>query len=197
MVQYYKDGLPGDSPELMPLDSHLFADAKEGVARNVAFSFFLDDNDSVKYSLRTPKHVFDALERTLASGCPSKERMKEDMLRIPKTLQQIVDTGGAYIEEENSNKRKGVRGEAKQDYEKALKLIDPAVQRKFEAMLDTMCKAMACHIGKPRRHHCRLRLETEKLTRTSEKVNFFHCSKTRKKVTCHQDQNHILFMCVD
>ena len=37
---YYKNSLPGDSPELMPLDCHLFSDIKEGVSRNMAFTFF-------------------------------------------------------------------------------------------------------------------------------------------------------------
>ena len=54
---YYKNTLPGDSPELMPLDCHLFSDIKAGVAKNVALSFFLNDNDPLKYLLRTPRLV--------------------------------------------------------------------------------------------------------------------------------------------
>jgi hypothetical protein len=44
--KYYQNSLPGDSPELMPLDCHLFNDIKEGTLCNVAFSFFLEDDDN-------------------------------------------------------------------------------------------------------------------------------------------------------
>jgi hypothetical protein len=47
-AKHYENTLPGDSPELMPLDCHLFADVKEGVARSVGFSFFLPNDDPDK-----------------------------------------------------------------------------------------------------------------------------------------------------
>lgn len=131
-----KDSLPGDSPELMPLDSHLFADIKEGVAKNVAFSFFFDDDDPDKYSLRTPTHVFDAIQRTIATGCPSTERIIQDIMKLPLALQRIVEADGCYIDDETT--RSGVRRETRTDTERRLRLVDPAVQAKFSAMLDTM-----------------------------------------------------------
>lgn len=139
---YYKNSLPGDSPELMPLDNHLFADVKEGVAQNVAFSFFLPDNDPDKYSLRTPVLVFNAVERTICNGCPSQQRMMEDILRIPETMKRIKEAKGAYIDDSSlpSNKRKrdGVCGAAEAESYQKLDLIDPTVQLKFEAMVDQM-----------------------------------------------------------
>ena len=33
---HYNNTLPRDSPELMPLDCHLFSEIKEGVAQNIA-----------------------------------------------------------------------------------------------------------------------------------------------------------------
>ena len=40
VVQYYKNGLSGDSPELMPLDSHLFADRKKVCHGTLPFPSF-------------------------------------------------------------------------------------------------------------------------------------------------------------
>ena len=84
--RYYKDSLPGDSPELMPLDCHLFADIKEGVAHNVAFSYVLPDNDNDKYSLATPTKAFEAIQRTIKQGCPSPIQIKEDINGVIKNL---------------------------------------------------------------------------------------------------------------
>jgi hypothetical protein len=94
---YYKDSLPGDSPELMPLDCHLFNDIKEGTCCNVAFSFFLEEHDQRKYALSTPKKAFNAIERSIQADCPSVERIAQDISRIPKTIQRIIDADGTYI----------------------------------------------------------------------------------------------------
>jgi hypothetical protein len=74
----YKNCLPGDSPEMMPLDYHLFADLKERAARDVALIFHLTANNNewaLKYSFATPAKVFQALQRTIAEGCPSNKRI--------------------------------------------------------------------------------------------------------------------------
>ena len=66
-----KNTFPGDSPELMPLDCHLFSDIKEGVAQNVALSFSLKDDDPYKYSLGTP---MDYSNKSNTSGTVSSTR---------------------------------------------------------------------------------------------------------------------------
>jgi hypothetical protein len=38
----YQNRLPGDSPELMPLNNHLFADIKEALGNNIGKSCWLD-----------------------------------------------------------------------------------------------------------------------------------------------------------
>ena len=143
---YYQDSLPGDSPELMPLDSHLFSDIKEGVGRNVAFSFFLPADDPDKYSLSTPHRVYSAIERTIKNGCPSNERIAQDIMRIPDTLRRIDAVHGTYIDDNTSSATKrlarhGVRGD-KEHGENNIRLsmntIDPIVQAKFDTMLENM-----------------------------------------------------------
>ena len=148
--KYYADSLPGDSPELMPLDCHLFSDIKEGVARNVAFSFFMKDDDPDKYSLRTPRLVFDSIERTIKNGCPSTERIRQDIQRIPETMRRIKEAKGTYIEDHEAKSptpkkigqlRSGVRGEKEKETRRAalsLNSVNEAVQKKFSQMIDDM-----------------------------------------------------------
>lgn len=126
--KYYQDALPGDSPELMPLDCNLFNDVKEGVSRNVAFSFFLADDDPDKYSLRTPKLTFQAITKTINSGCPSVERIREDIEKIVPILSRIIENNGGYVED-RLVKRHGVRGETEKEDKR--NTVDPVVLQKF------------------------------------------------------------------
>jgi hypothetical protein len=100
--QRYKNCLPDDSPELMPLDCHLFANLQEGAFKNVALTFHIkegnkndqdpDPNSDIKYSFMMPKKVFDALQWTLKSRCPSKKCIKEDLFCVyDETLQHIIN----------------------------------------------------------------------------------------------------------
>jgi hypothetical protein len=61
----YQNCLPGDSPELMPLDCHHFADLQEGAAKNVALTYHLtkgDEDFHLKYSFAMPQSVYSALQ---------------------------------------------------------------------------------------------------------------------------------------
>jgi hypothetical protein len=95
----YQNSLPGDSPEVMPLDCHLFSDVKEGVARNVALTYFLDNNDPCKYSLSTPKKAELSIMRTIKAGCPSPNRIITDCENCVANLQRIIDVDGIYIDD--------------------------------------------------------------------------------------------------
>jgi hypothetical protein len=112
VAKTYKNCLPGDSPELMPLDCHLFADVQEGAAKNVALTYHIRDGHAdaaLKYSFATPHKVFDAIQRTICAGCPSPSRIAEDINRVwEETLARIVDAQGTYIEE-HKTARRGVR----------------------------------------------------------------------------------------
>jgi hypothetical protein len=54
VLKYYLGKLMGDSPELMPLDSSLFNDLIESVAKHVCSTFQLDKDHPEKYSMATP-----------------------------------------------------------------------------------------------------------------------------------------------
>ena len=49
----YEDGLPGDTPEYMPLDSNLFADLETAVRWNVAATSHLPKGHADKFELGT------------------------------------------------------------------------------------------------------------------------------------------------
>ena len=135
LTGYYQNSLPGDSPELMPLDSHLFSDIIEGVSRNVAFFYFLGDNNTMKYSLATPKQAFRSIQRTIKAGCPPESRITEDIEQIPETMQRIIEAEGAYIED---GSRKGGQKAVEFD-ERCRKTVDEAVMAKFFEKMDSMC----------------------------------------------------------
>ena len=144
VAKRYKNCLPGDSPELMPLDNHLFADLQEGAGKNVALSYHIKDGDTdaaLKYSFATPRKVYESLQRTIKAGCPSSNRIVEDINRVfCNTLQRIIDANGTYIEDYSTKSvRHGVRAEAAFRAKKRETLpVDNAVMELFNGMVQRM-----------------------------------------------------------
>jgi hypothetical protein len=141
----YRNCLPGDSPKLMPLDCHLFADLKEGAGKNVALTFHINDNDenaAIKYSFATPRKVYSALQWTIKAGCPSSRRISEDINRVfSTTLQRIIDANGTYIEDDSKKTvRHGVRAEAASIQKKKRESlpVDNAALDAFNGMVQRM-----------------------------------------------------------
>jgi hypothetical protein len=137
----YNHTLPGDSPELMPLDCHLFADLKEALARNIAFTFWMQKNDERKYKGGTPYHVYQSISRTIESNGVSEDRIIEDCTRIKKeTLHRMLKSKGTYIEDSSSKTvRHGVRGQEHQDLQ-TMK-VDPKVRDSFKEMIEDVLEA--------------------------------------------------------
>jgi hypothetical protein len=143
VVKRYRDSLPGDSPELMPLDNHLFADLQEGAGKNVALTYHLkegDPNFHQKYSFATPRMVFTSLQRTIQAGCPSPYRIAEDIHRIfNNTLGRILDAQGTYIEDDGAKSvRHGVRAQAAAANKRETLPVDPAMMQLFNSMVKKM-----------------------------------------------------------
>jgi hypothetical protein len=116
VAKTYQNCLPGDSPELMAPDNHLFGDLQEGAAKNVALTYHIhEDHDdaAIKYSFATPHKVYDALQRTILAGCPSPTRIADDINRVfTETLTRIIEAKGTYIEDfSNKSTRHGVRAQ--------------------------------------------------------------------------------------
>jgi hypothetical protein len=139
----YKNCLPGDSPELMPLDCHLFADLQEGAAKNVALTYHIqaqDEDAEHKYSFATPAKVFTSLQRTIVAGCPSPKRIAEDIKRIfEETLGRIVEAEGCYIEDDSKKiVRSGVRAEAARQHKRETIPVDASAMTRFNNMVEKM-----------------------------------------------------------
>jgi hypothetical protein len=88
----------------MPPDNHLFGDLPDGAAENVTLTYHIKDGDvpdaPLKYSFSTPRQVYSSLQRTIQAGCPSKNRLAEDINRVfCETLRRIIDAKGTYIED--------------------------------------------------------------------------------------------------
>ena len=137
----YQNRLPGDSPELMPLDNHLFADIREALGGNIGMTYWMDDDNPLKYSAATPDKIYRSICRTIESGAPTDERIIQDIDRIKDgTLKRIIDAKGTYIEDSSSNRksRHGVRLAREQEEKKKAIKTDPAVEKAMEDMFQRL-----------------------------------------------------------
>jgi hypothetical protein len=131
--------------QLMPLDCHLFSDIQEGLARNIALSYWIAPDNPLKYDGSTPHKIYLSICRTLETNFPVAKRIVEDLDRIKdETLQRIVDANGCYIEDSTGKgARHGVRLDAQQEAERRKKernviKADPAVVKSFNDMFKNL-----------------------------------------------------------
>ena len=102
----YEGNLTGNSPELCPLDTHLFNDLKKGVVDHVVCTGHLPPDDERKFSMGTPKELWSAMTRTW-EHTPTSERIVEDILKWPKAVTAIIAAKGCIVPE--LDERKGRR----------------------------------------------------------------------------------------
>ena len=102
----YEDGLPGDTPEYMPLDSNLFSDLETAVRWNVAATLSLPPDDPRKFNLCTPINVWDAICRTWEYA-PTNKRIVQDIERVFDAIDEVVENDGRAVD---FSIRRGRRG---------------------------------------------------------------------------------------
>ena len=87
----------GDSPELMPLDSSLFSDHIENVAKLVVYTASLPEEE--RYTMGTP----DKAWRTMVAAWSqlSAERIIEDVTRFSGVIDKIIAAEGAYVADQD------------------------------------------------------------------------------------------------
>jgi hypothetical protein len=74
----YRNSIPGDSPELMPLDKTLNMDIHAAARRHVALTSHLPNGDLKKFSFATPKeisHAYLCLVDCETGNAPSSNRI--------------------------------------------------------------------------------------------------------------------------
>lgn len=104
----YKDRLPGDGPEMMPLDMSLFGGVNIALDHHVAVTPHLAKEDPRRFSAATPKGLMDSLEK-IWPLVPTAARIVQDCNRWPVALDEIEKAGGAHVPDMNfrSGRRAG------------------------------------------------------------------------------------------
>lgn len=103
----YHESVPGDRPELMALDFHLFEDLDFSTDQNiintsslpVANEAELAEGDlglGLRYDDGTPKQLSWAMRRTWLHN-PTSERIVEDVTRYPLVIDKIVEHKGGVV----------------------------------------------------------------------------------------------------
>ena len=106
-VKYWKDRPVGNN--FMPLDNSLNNDLHKSVTSHCIMTQILDNNDTKKFSMRTPKQGLSAYERIWAHHPPSK-RIIQDINLTYDSLKDILKTKGAMRSGTVSGSRKQDRG---------------------------------------------------------------------------------------
>jgi len=93
-IKRYQHKLVGDSPELCPLDAHLFSDYKRSVAMHCSLTSVYDINDPQRFHFGTPDQVRSTLTRVW-EVIPTPARVKEDIMAIRGRIGKIIEYRGA------------------------------------------------------------------------------------------------------
>ncbi|KAH8059608.1 hypothetical protein JL722_5237 [Aureococcus anophagefferens] len=92
----YSHGLVGDSPELMPLDAHLFSDLSQELWRHVAITSNLPESDPRRFSTGTPAEMERSVVRAWQVA-PTPDRIVED--RDPEAHRRIIEAKGVAVQD--------------------------------------------------------------------------------------------------
>ena len=135
---------PGNSPELMPWDTHLNKDLHDCHDVHVLYTKYLPDESDEKHCGSTPKRIAKSYSR-LVRHCPGSRRIMQDVNRIIESLQAIVEAQGVVVNglgdrkgrrhqklNEGESRRGGRR--TRKEYEPGKTYLDEAAKRAREKM---------------------------------------------------------------
>jgi hypothetical protein len=97
----YHNSIPGDSPELMPLDGTLNMDIHSSARYHVAITAHLAKENKKKFTFSTPREVSNAYLRLvdpISGNAPSSRRIIQDCEKWVRSLQKIRQAGGKIVE---------------------------------------------------------------------------------------------------
>jgi hypothetical protein len=97
----YHNYIPGDSPELMPLDETLHVDIHACARYHVAITSHLPQVDHKKFSFCTPKEISRAYRRIVdpvTGGAASSNQIVQDCEKWLHSLEKIRAAGGKMVE---------------------------------------------------------------------------------------------------
>jgi hypothetical protein len=97
----YHNYIPGDSPEMMPLDETLHMDIHACARYHVAITSHLPHIDQNKFSLCPPKEISRAylcIVDPVTGGAASSNRIVQDCEKWIRSLEKIRSAGGNMVE---------------------------------------------------------------------------------------------------
>ena len=109
--RFYEGKPVGNSPEFMPLDTHLNQDLHSSHDFHVTLTQDLPDDNTKKFDGSTPKrlsHSYQKLFHPETGVAPSSSRIQQDVSRVLHSLELVLDAKGCIIDE---NVRRGRRYE--------------------------------------------------------------------------------------
>ena len=104
MSHYYRNSTAGDSPELMPLDSHIFSYLVEGI-RCYVIATAHRENGQFKYKFGTPQEVKETMfavwdaDNVGGEGHVTSERIIRDIDRVRSSIITIIEHSGIVVHE--------------------------------------------------------------------------------------------------
>ena len=116
--RFYKGKPIGNSPEFMPLDTHLNRDLHTSHDLHVTITQALPDNDPRKFDGSTPNRLSDSYHRLFhpdTGVAPTSNRIMQDVTRVLMSLEMVLDADGCIIDETT---RRGRRHEKRMDEDK-------------------------------------------------------------------------------
>ena len=107
--RFYEGKPVGNSPEFMPLDTHLNQDLHSSHDFHATLSQDLPDDDPKKFDGSTPKRLSESYHKLFhpqTGVAPSSSRIKQDVSRVLQSLESVLAADGCIIDE---NIRRGKR----------------------------------------------------------------------------------------
>ena len=115
--RFYEGKPVGNSPEFMPLDTHLNQDLHSSHDYHATVIQHLEDDDRRKFHGSTRKQMSDSYHRLFhpdTGVAPSSDRIMEDVSRVFHSLYLVHDVEGCMIDENNRSGRRYEKYENKQ-----------------------------------------------------------------------------------
>ena len=112
--RFYEGKPVRNSPEFMPLDTHLNQDLHSSHDYHSTVTQHLEDDDPRKFDGSTPKRMSDSYHRLFhpdTGVAPSSDRILEDIQRVFHSLKLVHAAEGCMIDENNRNGRRFEKNE--------------------------------------------------------------------------------------
>ena len=116
--RFYEGKPVGNSPEFMPLDTHLNQDLHSSHDFHVTLTQDLPDDNDKKFDGSTPKRLSQSYHKLFhpqTGVAPSSIRIQQDVSRVLQSLESVLAADGCIIDE---NVRTGRRYEKNDDSSK-------------------------------------------------------------------------------